>query len=129
MAKSKTVGLEHVNYDDRGNIAGLWQIDGNKVREHFGVRKYWQGIDEIIKLYTEMHPNEMAAMTFHNKLEQNDKNKDTGASTSGSYRHALSLPYNLLLVLKDYDKNIISDKKKRTALMKRFPNLRACKVV
>lgn len=127
--KSKQVGYEHLNVKDDGDVAGLWLIDGHKVRETFGVKRYWQGVDEIIKLYTQLHPNEMQITSVHNQLDRDDKNNEYGSNTSGAVRHALTIPYNLLLVLKDYDRDIIQNKAKRTAFMKRYPQLRACKVV
>lgn len=130
MAKKvKQAGHEHVNLHDNGDIAGLWLIDGHKVREHFGAKKYWQGVDEIIRLYTEIHPNEMQVMGVHNQLERNDAKNQYASNQEGSVRHALSMPYQLYLVLVDYDPQIIKDKKKRAALMKRHPNLRACQTV
>lgn len=129
MKKVKQAGYEHVTLKQDGEVAGVYTIDGHKVREVFGVKRYWEGVDEIIRLYKEINPNEIAVMEVHNQLERDSKNNEFGSNKAGAVRHALSLPYNLLLVLKDYDKDIIQDKKKRQTLMKRHPILRTCQTV
>lgn len=130
MAKKvKQAGYEHIILKDDGEVAGVWTIDGHKVREEFGAKKYWEGIDEIIRLYTKINPNEIAVMNVHNQLERDSQNNEFGSNKAGAIRYALSLPYNLLLVLKDYDKDIIQDKKKRQTLMRRHPQLRTCHTV
>lgn len=125
----KAVGYEHIKVGDSGDLEGLWLIDGHKVREHFGDRKYWQGVDEIIRRYTEINPLEMATAKAENDAVKKENRNSFGSNNSGSFRHALNLPYGLLLVLKDFDKDIIQDKKKRQSLMKLYPNLCACEIV
>lgn len=130
MAKKVTKsGYEHIKLKDSGDIDGLWLIDGHKVRDVFGAKRYWEGIDEIMRLYKEIHPNEWQDMVIHNQLEKDDSKNATGSNQSGAVRHALSVPYPLYLVLHDYDDQIIKDKNKRHLLMKRYPVIRACQTV
>lgn len=114
---------------NNNDLAGLWTIDGHEVRRVFGEKKYWQGVDEIIRLYSELHPHEMTVTKVDNEIDRNSASNEFASNKSGSARKALSLPSRLLLVLKDYDPEIIKNKKKRTAFMKRYPFLRACQTV
>ena len=111
------------------DIAGLYTIDGFEVRRVFGIKRFWQGVDEIIRLYGELHPNEMILTKVDNELTKKENMNDFGSSTTGAHRKALSLPAGLLLVLKDYEPTIISNKKTRAQFMRRYPHLRACNTV
>lgn len=129
MAKGTQVGTESHVYDSTGNLEGLWTIDGKKVRAAFGDRKFWEGIDEIIRLYKELNPTEMAATQIENTNIKFTNQNATGSSDSGSTRHALNIPYGLYLVLIDYEPTLIRNKKTRISFMKRYPVFNACQTV
>jgi len=130
MAKrSNKAGNESHVYHDDGQLAGLYTIDGVEVRRVFGNKKFWQGVDEIIRLYREINPNEMKYAQVENEsIKADNKNKFAG-NESGSMRQALNLPYSLYLTLIDFEPTLFRNKKTRTKFMKRYPLLRTCKVV
>lgn len=131
MAKKqhKEIGTESHVYDSKGNLDGLWTIDGKKARQVHGDSRFWEGMDELVRLYREINPGEMAAADYDNMDRKLNTNTRTGASKSGSFREALNLPYGLYLVLTDYEPNIFKDKKLRTSFMKRYSSLRSVEVV
>lgn len=124
MKKEKAF-VNHAN----GDLAGLWTIDGKKCRDEFGESRFWEGVDEIIRLYQELHPNEYDTAVTENVETRLDNKNKFGSNTSGSTRIALNLPYRLYLTLIDYEPRIFRDKKKRQAFMKRYNALRACDAV
>lgn len=129
MAKSKKIGEESHVYDLQGNLQGLWTIDGRKARQEFGNQRFWEGMDELIRLYGEINPLEMKAAYNENlNTKLNNKSK-TGGGKTKTMREALNLPHGLYLVLIDYEPRIFRDKKLRTAFMKRYKNLRSVEEV
>ena len=124
--KGKTIGTESHVYDELGQLEGLWTIDGHKVRNTFGARKYWEGIDEIVRLYRQINPTEMAVTKIENDTQKTDNKNDFGSNDTKVFRHALNIPHGLYYTLIDYDPQLFRNKKTRTAFMKRFPDLRSC---
>lgn len=127
--KSKAVGSESHVYKEDGQLDGLYTIDGAKARQEFGQSRFWQGVDEIVRLYREINPNEMAAADYDNMDRKLNNNKSTGANDSGSFREVLKLPAGLYYTLIDYEPKIFRDKKTRHQFMKRYPALRSVEVV
>lgn len=112
-----------------GELAGLFTIDGFKAREEFGNARFWEGVTEMIRLYTEINPNEMKMALIENQTIIADNKDKFGGNESRSMRQALNLPYGLYLALIDYERTLFRNKKTRTAFMKRYPALRSCSVV
>lgn len=129
MPKSKVAGTESHVYNAQGDLDGLWLIDGAKARQEYGNSKFWEGMDEVIRLYREINPNEMDRADYENIDKKLKNTKKTGASKTGSMREAINIPYGLYLVLIDYEPRIFRDKKLRTAFMKRYSALRSVEVV
>lgn len=127
--KTKELGKESHVYDKGGNLEGLWTIDGAKAREEFGNKQFWQGVDQILRLYREINPNEMDRADYENIDKKLNNKTATGASKTGSMREAINIPYGLYLVLIDYEPRIFRDKKMRHSFMKRYPALRSIEVV
>jgi len=126
--KNKEVGKESHVYNDKGDLEGLWTIDGHKARQEFGDRRFWEGVDSIVRLYREINPNEMAVSDYENMDKKLNKG-GTGGSDKGAFREAINLPHGLYLALIDYEPRIFRDKKMRTAFMKRYEFLRSVEVV
>lgn len=116
-------------YDKQGQIDGLWTIDGKKARQEFGNSRFWEGVDEIVRLYKEINPAEWDANLRMNVDTRLNNNNEFGGNKGGSFRLALNIPHGLYLALTDYEPRIFRDKTKRTAFMKRFNELRACDTV
>lgn len=124
MAKEKAI-----KYDKGGDVEGMWLIDGKKAREEFGNTKYWQGVDKIIEIYKDLHPNEYEAAVLENVDTRLGNHNEFGSNKAKSTRLAINIPHNLYLVLVDYDPRMFRDKKTRENFMRRFNALRACDTV
>ena len=125
----KSIGNESHVYSNAGELQGLYTIDGAEARRKFGNNKFWEGVDEIVKLYKEINPSEFKAAIIENtNIKYDNKNKH-GSNDSKSMRQALNLPYGLYLALTDYEVTLFRNKKTREAFMKRFPALRSCESV
>lgn len=116
-------------YDQTGDVAGLWTIDGKKAREEFGNARYWEGVDEIVRLYKEINAAEFEAVMLDNVNKRLENYNEFGSNKSKSFRQVLDIPYGLYLVLVDYDPRIFRDKKTRTNFMRRFNELRSCDTI
>lgn len=127
--KSKKVGSESHVYDKHGNLEGLYTIDGKKVRQVYGEKRFWDGVDEIIRLYKQLNPSEFQYAIIENTHIRKDNKNQFGGNESGSFRQALNLPFGLYLVLTDFEQTLFRNKKTRTEFMKRYPVLRSCEVV
>ena len=116
-------------YHDNGELAGLYTIDGAEARKVFGNKKFWEGVDECIRLHTQLHPVEMKYATVENSIIRDTNNNEFASNDSSSMRQALNIPHGLYLVLIDYEIRLFRDKKMRTAFMRRYPMLRTCNKV
>lgn len=129
MASKKTIGTEAHKYDAQGNLEGLYTIDGKKARQTFGSSRFWEGVDEIVRLYKQINPSEFDLAQYENmNVKLNNKN-EYGSNESKSFRMVLQLPHGLYLALTDYEQRIFRDKKMRETFMKRYPSLRSCETV
>lgn len=127
--RGKEVGTESHVYDAKGNLEGLYTIDGAKARSEFGDRKFWEGVDECIRLYRQLNPSEMDVADYENLDKKLNAHTATRSNASGSTREAINIPYGLYLVLLDYEPQMFRDKKMRQSFMRRYPTLRSCEVV
>ena len=125
----KKIGEESHVYNTKGELEGLYTIDGAEARRVFGDKKFWQGTDEIIRLYQQINPSEYQYTVAENSLTKQDNKNSFGSNKDNTFRQALSIPYGLYLALIDYEPTIFRDKKKRTNFMKRYPLLRTCEKV
>lgn len=126
MAKKQQV--EHIVYQG-DDIAGLYTIDGFEVRRVFGNKRFWEGMDEIMRLYKELHPHEIDVVSVDNAIQKDKNMNQYGSTQEGVHRLALQIPIGLLNIMKDYEPTIIKDNKLRHAVMKRYPFLRGCHTV
>ena len=125
----KKIGEESHVYNAKGELEGLYTIDGAEARKVFGNKKFWQGVDEIIRLYQKINPSEYQYTVTENAITKHDNKNSFGSNSDNTFRQALSIPYGLYLALIDYEPTIFRDKKMRTSFMKRYPLLRTCEKV
>lgn len=116
-------------YNEDGDLQGLFLIDGVEARKVYGNKRFWEGVDEIVRLYTELNPNEMQGAVVENASIRTNNLNRFGGNESKSMRQALNIPYGLYLPLLDYEKTLFRNKKTREAFMKRYPHLRSCDTV
>lgn len=115
--------------DTSGDLRGLWTIDGAKAREVYGNKRFWEGVSELVRLYSEIHAGDYLAAVEENTETKLNNHNQYGSNESKTVRHSLSIPYGLYLILTDYEPNFFKQKKKREEFMRRFPTLRACDTV
>lgn len=125
----KQIGEESHVYDSLGNLQGLYTIDGREARRVFGEKRFWEGVAEIVRLYTQINPNEMKVADWENTAIRVENKNKYGSNETKSMRQALNLPHGLYLALTDYEPTLFRNKKTRTEFMKQFPVLRTCDVV
>lgn len=129
MKRGKMVGEEHINFDAHGNVLGLFTIDALKAREHYGAKRYWEGVRELIREYTNLNPIEMQLVIEENTLSRDQSFDEFAGSTAGTFRQAITIPVGLLNLLEQYDPTIITEKRTRHEFMRLFPMLRACRTI
>lgn len=120
------MGAEHHVHRDDGTFIGLYTIDPQKARKQYG---FWEGITEIVREYSRLHPEEMRTIAHHNELTKRTNKDEFGANTAMTLRHCLSLPFGLLNFLEEYEPTLFANKKTRHEFMRRFPALRSCQSV
>lgn len=125
----KSIGSESHVYDAKGDLQGLYTIDGAEARRVFGNKRFWQGVEEIVRLYKQINPGEMQAAVIENTNIKFDNNNQYGSTKANTYRQALNLPYGLYLALIDYEPTMFRNKKTREKFMKNYPALRSCETV
>ena len=116
-------------YNVKGELEGLFTVDGKEARRVFGNKRFWEGVTEVISKYSEINPSEMKYAQLENQATRVDNINKFGSNESGSFRHVLNIPYGLYLALIDYEPRLFRDKKTRTEFMKRYPQLRTCEQV
>lgn len=121
----QAAGREHLVSVD-GTLIGYHAIDVDKAKEQ---HSYWEGIDEIIRAYSLINPNEMASIVADNKLQQARATYDTGSNKSGTQRQTVGLPFGLMLALEEYDEELFTNGRKLHEFMRLFPGLRTCRTV
>lgn len=129
MSHLKQLGEEGHIYNANGELEGLYTIDGAKARQEFGDKRFWEGIDEIVRLYTRINPSEMNYAAVENTTIRNQSKNEFNSNDSGSFREALNIPHGLYLALTDYERTLFRSKKTRREFMRRFPALRSCETV
>jgi len=117
----KQTGQEHWVLDDKGNLKGLYSLSGEKARNLHGAKNYWEGVDQIIREYAQVHPQEIKEQRIENQLTKDNNFNEYGSNQSGSFRQALELPVGLYNVLWEYDDQIFNNKKTLHTFMKRYP--------
>jgi hypothetical protein len=125
----KLIGEEHINFDQYGNVLGLYTIDAVKAREHYGKSRYWEGVDDLVRTYSRINLGEIAAVVKENTdVKQSAFNRFT-SNNAGNFRQALTLPQGLYNLLETYDPTFFTNKKMLHEFMRLYPQLRACETL
>lgn len=122
----KPIGSEHLKFDDKGHLLGLYTISGEKARELYGESRFWEGVEHIVQDYMRVNPGEINFTREENKTYRQQNNNEFGSNQTGSFRHALSLPAGLFNSLIEYEPKFFSEKKYIHKFMKLYPVFRAC---
>lgn len=117
----KQVGQEHWVLDEKGNFKGLFSLSGEKARQLYGQKDFWNGVDHIIRDYMQLHPQEIKEQRIENQLTRDSNFNEFGSNQSGSFRQALELPVGLYTVLFEYEESLLTNKKTLHEFMKRYP--------
>jgi hypothetical protein len=125
----KIVGQEHWVTDDKGNFKGLYSLSGEKAKNLYGTRKYWEAVDHIIRDYAQVHPEEIKEQRIENQLTKSTNFNEFASNESGSFRQALEIPVGLYNVLWEYDDQMFNNKKTLHEFMKRYPIFTTAKTI
>ena len=124
MKKSKVKGEENHILNKEGDLAGLYTINVDEIKNKYSL---WPAVKVVVEQYTMLHPEEMRDQYAVNQEIRETNKRSTGSNESGSMRHALSLPQGLLFVVEELDPNMFTDKNNLHKFMSNFPALTVCK--
>jgi hypothetical protein len=120
-----TPGMEHLEVDDKGKIVGLYCLDTDKLD---GIDS-WDAIDQAIKEYAVIHPNEIQLQIIQNAEIRNQQYNKFGSGESKAMRHGVSLPVALMFKLERIMPDLFQDQKKLRHFMKKYKGFRTCQEV
>ena len=120
---------EHWVVDKKGNLKGLYSLSGTKAQEIYGKRDIWKAVDEIIRQYAMVHPNEIKEQRVENMLTKQNNFNDFASTESGSFRQALEIPVGLFNILVEYENTLFTNKKTLHTFMKRYPLFTTAKIL
>lgn len=115
---------EHIIYKDR-KFHGLRFVDTDKIT---GL-DIWSKVDQVMKEYTELHPNEVWLHLQTLKGIRDSRFNDTGSTRSKSLRWGLSLPMGMAFKIQALEPDFFERKDRVHKFMKRYKGFRACKNV
>lgn len=117
--------MEHLRYDKMGGLAGLYRLDPSKAE---GI-DVWAKIDDVIRAYTKIHPNEMQMLVMENQYISKTRRTESASSKSKSLRWGASIPPALLFNLEVVEPNLFFDKKLFHKFLRKYKGFRICKTV
>lgn len=115
---------EHIKYDKKGNINGIWDINVEKA-----TGDYWQKVDQIIRAYTEVHKGEMYMLTYENKQLRESRLNKYGSNKSKDLRWGAAIPPGLFFKLQQFDPMLFENKKLFHIFLRKYKGLAICKKV
>jgi hypothetical protein len=117
----KQSGQEHWVLDNKGNLKGLYALSGQKALDVYGKRDLWQAVDQIVRQYAQIHPNEIKEQRIENQLTRDNTFNEYASNQTGTFRQALEIPVGLFNVLFEYESTLFTNKKTLHEFMKRYP--------
>jgi hypothetical protein len=124
MQETQEIAEEHWNTDAEGNLQGLYLID----HEQASGLDLWAKLDEIVKEYAKLHPEEMRIHLLETSQARSEINGDLAQSKKG-LRWGLSLPPGLYFSIMAFEPAIFEERELYHQLLKRYPGFRICKTV
>lgn len=121
----QTSGHEHIVAVD-GVMLGFHAIDIEAAKRQYGL---WEGVDAIIRAYTQVNPQQMAETLANNKLRRDQLASSTGSWKTKTYRGTISMPLGLTIYLEQFEPTLFKNKKTLHEFMRRYKGLRTCNIV
>lgn len=115
---------EHHIYNKEGDLKALKVIDTAKTT---GDR--WERIDQTIKDYITLHPNEMRMLVMENKAISNSRLNDYASDKSKSIRFGASVPFGLMVLLEQIEPFLFTEKELFYRFIKKYKGFKICKTV
>jgi hypothetical protein len=116
---------EHWVLDKNGEISGLYVVDTTLMQDSCS----WDAIDQAIREYSAIHPNEMRLQVIDNAKRVMENTTKTGSNKSKTMRLGVSIPVALMFKLQQIMPDIFEDKRKMQKFMKKYKGLRTCEHV
>ena len=118
-------GMEHLEVDEHGRIVGVYTIDTDKLE---GLDS-WDAIDQAIKEYAAIHPNEIRLQMIQNQETRKNQYSKFGSGKTKAMRHGISIPVALMFKLERIMPDLFSDQRKTRLFMKKYKGFRTCQEV
>lgn len=112
-------------YDPHTRSSGVLYVDTKKF-SHQGV---WERIDEVIRDYSEIHPNEMRMLVLENRMISEERKNGFASTGNKSMRWGASVPPGLMFKLETVEPRLFADKHLFHAFLRKYKGFRICKVV
>lgn len=124
--RSKVPGQEHLVLENGTNrIVGLYALDVEKLD---GVDS-WAAVDQAIKEYSIIHPNEIELKIRENAIIRKGNYNKFGSGKSKTFRHGVSLPPGLFFKLQRVMPDLFDNPKKLHHFMKTYKGFLTCDTV
>ena len=89
----------------------------------------WTAIDQAIKEYTVINPNEIQLQMVSNAQKRHDNLTEWGSGKTKAMRQGVSIPVALLFKLERIMPDLFKDRKLTREFMKRYKGFRTCETV
>lgn len=126
MTTTMRPGEEHLVKDKSGALLGLYRLDVDKARQHYGL---WDGVEALVQEYVKLHPQEVALAVAENKQTKDIAYNKFSSTKGNAMRHSLSLPPGLMFKLEQFEPTLFTNRKTLHEFMRRYEGFRACQTV
>lgn len=115
---------EHWDLDENGNLRGLHVIDPKLATG----ADIWDKLDEVIRDYAKVNPNEMRLHLMEVASVRLDLNNELGTS-KGQLRWGVSIPPGLYFRIQALEPDIFNNRDMYHKFMRKYPGFRICRKV
>lgn len=89
----------------------------------------WDKIEELIKDYAKLNPDEMVRQLEAIKYARRVQMNDTASSKAKSLRWGISLPAGLLLLIKKFYPEVFTERREMRKFMRKFRGFTICQKI
>lgn len=117
---------EHLKFDKRGEVDKVSFV--NPFSGEQSADK-WKNIDNIIRDYTQLHPNEMELHLLEVKHARNTRLNEYGSDRKKNIRWGMSIPVALMFKIEARYPQFFADKRNYNQFIKKYKGFRTCKII
>jgi hypothetical protein len=123
--KNTVAGEEQQLLDANGKVVGVQFVDVKNMTDVDS----WVAVDTVVREYAQVNPNEVREFIEANAVLRVNNQYRTGANSSNTSRHALSIPVGLMHKLEFVMPDIFTNKRKLRHFMKCYKGFTACETI